>query len=383
MLRRVAVVCGFVFLSVGLAFTQANGKLQIHHIDIGQGDGAVLISPGGQVVVFDAGEDMKTHDCTKQVSYLDQLGVKHIDYLYVSHYHFDHIGCVPAVLGQFPLLNDAMDRGLSYPGSTYTNYVNAVGTHRKTGVVGGTLTLDKNSSNPVLITIVAVDGKSRNGSVQTSNENDLSLAALVSFGSFKEEIGGDLSGDNTQMYQDVETPVAPDVGRINVYKVHHHCSSHSTNDTWLADTQPAVGIISTGVGNDYGHPAADCLERLHTHNVKAYWTETGNGAAPEPGLDTIGGNIIVEVAPGAASYTITYNGTHVDTYPMGTPVIPPGATGSGSPAPPATTPKYAWSKKSSQYHLATCRFVQNISPDNLQEGDNPPSGKTLHKNCPQ
>ena len=382
MLRRVAVVCGFVFLSVGLAFAQANGKLQIHHIDIGQGDGAVLISPGGQVVIFDAGEDMKTKDCTRQVSYLDQLGVKHIDYLYVSHYHFDHIGCVPAVLGQFPLLNDAMDRGLSYPGATYTNYVNAVGTHRKTGAVGDTLTLDKNSSNPVLVTIVAVDGKSRNGSVQTSNENDLSLAAVVSFGSFKEEIGGDLSGDNTQMYQDVETPVAPDVGRINVYKVHHHCSSHSTNDTWLADTQPTVGIISTGVGNDYGHPTADCLERLHTHNVKAYWTETGNGAAPEPGLDTVGGNIIVEVAPGASSYTITYGGSHVDTYAIGTTGTSTGTTGTGGTTPTAT-PKYAWSKKSSQYHLATCRFVQNISPDNLQEGDTPPSGKSLHKNCPQ
>jgi beta-lactamase superfamily II metal-dependent hydrolase len=376
MLRRVAVVCGFVFLSVGLAFTQANGKLQIHHIDIGQGDGAVLISPGGQVVVFDAGEDMKTHDCTKQVSYLDQLGVKHIDYLYVSHYHFDHIGCVPAVLSQFPLVHDAVDRGFSYPGTTYTKYVTAVGTHRKTGAVGDTLTLDKNSSNPVQITIVAVDGNSRSGTVHTSNENDLSLAAVVSFGSFKEEIGGDLSGDNAQMYQDVETPVAPDVGTINVYKVHHHCSSHSTNDTWLADTQPTVGIISTGVGNDYGHPTSDCLERLHTHSVKAYWTEIGNGAAPEAGLDTVGGNIVVEVAPGASSYTITYGGTHVDTFAIG-------GSGGGSPTPAATTPKYAWSKKSSHYHLATCRFVQNISPGNLEKSDTPPAGKTLHANCPQ
>jgi competence protein ComEC len=89
--------------------------LQIHHIDVGQGDGAVLISPSGEVVVFDSGEDMNRKDCTRPVSYLDQLGVKHIDYLYVSHYHFDHIGCIPAVLGQFALLNSAFDRGNSYP----------------------------------------------------------------------------------------------------------------------------------------------------------------------------------------------------------------------------------------------------------------------------
>jgi beta-lactamase superfamily II metal-dependent hydrolase len=324
---------------------------------------------------------MKRHDCTRPVSYLDQLGIKRIDYLYVSHYHFDHIGCIPAVLAQFPLVNDAFDRGNSYPGTTYANYVSAVGSHRKTATVGDSLTLDRGSANPVVITVVAVDGQSRHGTVQTSNENDLSLAAVVSFGSFKEEIGGDLSGDNTQMYQDVETPVAPDVGTINVYKVHHHCSSHSTNDTWLADTQPEVGIISAGDGNDYGHPTADCLERLHTHHVKAYWTETGNGVAPEPGLDVIGGNIVVEVAPNASTFTVTYAGSHTDTYSMtGVSTTNGGTTGTGAAT---TTPKYAWSKKSSHYHLATCRYVQNIAPENLEKGDTPPPGKTLHKNCPE
>lgn len=328
MTRRVSALFVCICFWAGIATAQGNGHLQIHHIDVGQGDGAVLISPGGQVVLFDAGEDMKKRDCTRPVSYLDQLGIKHIDYLFVSHYHFDHIGCIPAVLSQSPLLNDAYDRGSTYPGATYTNYANAVSGHRKIAAVGDTLTLDKNSLTPVVITVVAVDGKSQHGTVQTSNENDLSLAALVSFGSFKEEIGGDLSGDNTQMYQDVETPVAPDVGKINVYKVHHHCSSHSTNDTWLLDTQPAVGIISTGDGNDYGHPTTDCLERLHTHNVKAYWTETGNGAAPEAGLDIVGGNIIVEVVPNAPTFTVTYGDSHRDTFSIvGT---------SGSPTPAAS-----------------------------------------------
>jgi beta-lactamase superfamily II metal-dependent hydrolase len=378
MIQRVLCLVLILLVRAGIAGAQTDGKLQIHHMDVGQGDSAVLISPGGQVVLFDVGEDLKIRDCTKPVSYLDQLGIKHIDYLFVSHYHFDHIGCIPAVLQQFPLQGGAYDRGESYPGTTYTNYVKAVGSHRKTGVVGDTLTLDGGSQNPIVLTIVAVDGKSQHGQVQTSNENDLSLSVVVSFGSFKEEIGGDLSGDNTGMYQDVETPVAPDVGKINVYKVHHHCSSHSSNDTWMAAIQPAVGIISTGDTNDYGHPAADCLERLHKNNVKTYWTEKGKGAEPESGLDVVGGNIVVEVAPAAAFFTITYGGSRVDNYPL--------VTTSGTPpsAPsPVTAPKYVWSKNSRFYHYANCRFVQNIAPANLQQGDTPPAGKTLHKDCPQ
>jgi hypothetical protein len=64
MSQRVAVLFACFFALVGIACAQANGKLQIHHMDVGQGDGAVLISPAGEVVVFDAGEDMKRKDCT-------------------------------------------------------------------------------------------------------------------------------------------------------------------------------------------------------------------------------------------------------------------------------------------------------------------------------
>jgi competence protein ComEC len=114
MMRRFLWFCFSVLFFAGFANAQANGKLQIPHMDVGQGDGAVLISPGGQVVVFDIGEDLQKRDCTKPVSYLDQLGVRHIDYLFVSHYHYDHIGCIPAVLDQVPLQGPAYDRGDSY-----------------------------------------------------------------------------------------------------------------------------------------------------------------------------------------------------------------------------------------------------------------------------
>ncbi|SRR6266849_2904748 len=44
-----------VFLVQLHVFGQANGKLQIHFIDVGQGDGALLISPQGEMVLFDDG----------------------------------------------------------------------------------------------------------------------------------------------------------------------------------------------------------------------------------------------------------------------------------------------------------------------------------------
>jgi competence protein ComEC len=376
------LIAGFVlWLAIGasgVAFGQANGKLQIHHMDVGQGDGAVLISPGGQVVLFDVGEDLKKKSCTKPVAYLDQLGVKKVDALFVSHYHFDHIGCIPAVLQQFPLKGPAYDRGASYSSSTFDAYKKAIGTNRKTASVGDTFVFDKSTANPITVTVVAVNGNSQTSETSTTNENDLSLAVLVSFGQFREEIGGDLSGENKGDYKDIETGVAPEVGHVDVYKVHHHCSSYSSNKTWLDAITPTVGIISTGDGNGYHHPAADCIDRLHKIQSlkKMYWTEHGNGGAPTTG-DVVVGNVVVDVPEGGATYTVTGGTSPADSYQTATVAIGP-----TPPSPAVTGVKYAWSSKSKVYHLANCSFVDSIAPGNLQKGDTPPTGKTLHKGCP-
>ena len=255
--RRVRDLVFCVVLATVTAFGQANGKLQIHFMNVGQGDGAVLISPKGEVVLFDNG---RRGACDRPVSYLDQLGVQKIDYHIASHYHSDHIGCTTDVLDAFELKKAAYDRGHQSTTVTYDKYVIAVGSKRKTATVGGTLTLDKNEPHPVTITFIAANADVGDGQVvSTSNENDLSLVATVSQGTFDVVIGGDLSGVDTGNYEDIEGPLAAKVGAFEVYKVHHHGSRYSSNDEWLAKINAQVGIISTGNGNTHGHPTQLCL----------------------------------------------------------------------------------------------------------------------------
>src|ERR1044071_6943362 len=89
----------------------STGKLQLHFMDVGQGDGALLISPGGETVLFDTGV---RNDCDRPLSYLQQLGISKIDYLIVSHYHDDHLGCAVAILQEYPLQKFSFDRGGTY-----------------------------------------------------------------------------------------------------------------------------------------------------------------------------------------------------------------------------------------------------------------------------
>ena len=87
------VVPGFlaVLLFVpSLAVATANGHLQLHFMNVGQGDGALLLTPGGQSVLIDNGV---LNRCDRPVAYLQGLGLSAIDYHIASHYHADHIGC--------------------------------------------------------------------------------------------------------------------------------------------------------------------------------------------------------------------------------------------------------------------------------------------------
>lgn len=174
----------------------------------------------------------------------------------------------------------------------------------------------------------------------------------------------------------METQVAPDVGQLDVYKVHHHCSSYSTNSAWLDATRPTIAIISTGDGNAYHHPAEDCVTRLHEAGVeKLYWTEEGAGAKPEAGIDVVAGDIRIEVAPGDPFYTVTYKGSAPETY-----TIKAAQTDTTKTKPPPLTQatpstKYAWSKRSSVYHDANCPDVKKILAENLVESDQAPPDK--------
>ncbi|HEY6196778.1 MAG TPA: FlgD immunoglobulin-like domain containing protein [Candidatus Eisenbacteria bacterium] len=298
-----------------------NGKLQIHHIDVGQGDGALLISPNGQTALFDDGTYT---DCSGIKSYLQGLGITTVDYHFLSHYHADHLGCIDdlAAIG-ITIGTAGYDRGSSYSSASYTAYVNTLGAKRITMAKNQVVTLDAGSANPVTIKCVDLNGAGVY-SPSGSDENAKSMCMLVSYGSYQEEIGGDLTGDPASG-NDVETTVGPEVGDVEVYKAHHHGSRYSSNDNWLNATTPEVCIISCGDGNTYGHPTLDALTRLHNHGVHTYWTETGAGATPNPTWDKVAhGTIVIQADPAdGAAYTVTGPGFN-DTW----------NNGGGSPPPP-------------------------------------------------
>ncbi|MGD9101716.1 MAG: lamin tail domain-containing protein, partial [Anaerolineae bacterium] len=73
------------------------GNLEIHHINIGQGDATLVVGPTGRTILLDAGESYWNSSIDARIigPYIeDVLGCKDLDYVLISHFHLDHIGYV-------------------------------------------------------------------------------------------------------------------------------------------------------------------------------------------------------------------------------------------------------------------------------------------------
>jgi beta-lactamase superfamily II metal-dependent hydrolase len=283
--------------------------LEIHIIDVAQGDCTLIVSPTGGTFLFDAGTNGKGN--TVVYPYMQSLGLDALDYIGASHYHMDHIGGIDDVVDNIGIDSvrvAVLDRGWSYTTQTYQDYASTVAAKRTTITDGQVIDL----GGGVSITCLGVNG---NGELSppfedSYDENDLCVSLLVEYGDFDFFVAGDLSGVNSSYYNDIESSIAPEAGDVDIYRVDHHGSSSNSNTTLVSTLSPEVSIISVG-NNSYGHPTQTVINRLISYDSYIYQTELGDGGTIPPGDgEVVNGHIVIEVDGG--QYTV--NG---DVYQMG------------------------------------------------------------------
>src|SRR5262249_30329988 len=122
----VALLAVLFFTACGLHNSSptkpASGQLQIHMLDVGQGDSLLIITPEHKVVLIDAGL-AKAGD--RVVEDLGRLGVTQIDLAVATHPHADHIGGMLDVLKAVPV-KMFLDSGQPYTTATYTKMLKLV-----------------------------------------------------------------------------------------------------------------------------------------------------------------------------------------------------------------------------------------------------------------
>jgi beta-lactamase superfamily II metal-dependent hydrolase len=95
-----------------------DGNLNVHYIDVGQGD-AILIENNGKFMLIDSGPSSAKDDLKK---YLDEKGVKVLEYLVATHNHEDHIGSMTTVINNYTVNKLIMSKNIAIT-RVYENFV--------------------------------------------------------------------------------------------------------------------------------------------------------------------------------------------------------------------------------------------------------------------
>ena len=265
------------------------GALEIHHFDLGQADSTLVVTPDGRSLLIDVGEGgadtgrgaVRVGERVRAI-----LGCRRIDLALITHFHLDHVGA-PGRGGLWHLLAEQrfavgaighrdLHRFVGEAGRPLLDWRTWLrgpdGSAARAQVMSPGQHLDMGPL--VQARLVAGDGAGalRPGDWSSlpaaPSENDYSLGLVLRFGRLDYFVGGDLSGGHVVgrgggfSYHDLESAVAPAVGDIDVLRVNHHGSAHSSNDTFLGHLDPEVSIVSVGQGNGHGHPHPQTLERL-------------------------------------------------------------------------------------------------------------------------
>lgn len=244
-------------------------ELQIHFIDVGQGDSTLIICDS-EAMLIDAGDNDQG---TKVQNYLQKQGIESLKYVICTHPDADHIGGMDVILYKFDcetiLMTDEEKDTNTYRdvidtmnGKNYKNTLPIVGKQYSLG----------NAEFTIL-------APSRLG--DDSNNNSISI--ILTHGDNKFLFTGDAEEQEENDIINSGIPIDADV-----YKVGHHGSSSSSSINFLNTISPVYAVISCAEGNSYGHPHAETLNNLRTMGVQVFRTdEQGSIVATSDGTNII------------------------------------------------------------------------------------------------
>jgi beta-lactamase superfamily II metal-dependent hydrolase len=316
--------------------------LEIHYINVQQGQSTLIIGPDGTTILFDGGNQYK--GTNEVVPYLQSQGIyttQALDYIITSHRHTDHYWGLTEVINYgYDALN-VYDNGSDYYNSIWQDFVNAA-TNNTTagGVTAITLGQVINLGNGATATCVAANGYVYGvGAIPNGqdHENDRSVCLLIQYGDFDYLVTGDLGGGADDMtctgrstsQHNIESPLAKAIMPaganpllsaygLEVAHVGHHGSESSTNSDYMNILTPAVGCISVGdgQGSNWYHPRIDVVDNvllggaacISAPDALVLQTEEGYPTGIKTSYSGYCVGDIVITTDGNNSYTISANG---------------------------------------------------------------------------
>jgi competence protein ComEC len=230
-------------------------KLEVHFLDVGQGDAILIESPSGVDLLIDGGPDRAVlRRLPRELGLFDRT----IDVVLATHRDKDHIAGLPGTFDKYQVkyfIESGTVNDSSYSEALTEAVDREPGITRVLARRGLRIDLGGGAYADVLFPDRDVSG------LET---NDGSIVLRLVYGDTSFLMAGDLGSG-------VEDYLATIDGahlKSTVLKASHHGSRLSTSNMWLAAVDPNIVVISAGKGNSYGHPSPETLERIYASGAQ-------------------------------------------------------------------------------------------------------------------
>jgi competence protein ComEC len=261
-IRRIASAA-FLVLALGSGFAYAllrsSGLLEVHFLDIGQGDAIYVRTPSGRDMLIDGGpsrillpklaEVMPFHD-------------RSIDVVVETHPDADHIGGLPHLLERYHVgfflepgiesknaIDDELRRLIKE-----RNIEKAIARRGMKIDFGDGTTLE----------ILYPDGDVSG----LKDTNEASIVAQLRYGSTAVM----LTGDASKRIENVLISTGIDLGS-DILKAGHHGSRTSSGEGFVKAVSPKYAVISVGRDNRYSHPHKEVVEVFEKSGIRIFRTD--------------------------------------------------------------------------------------------------------------
>ncbi len=239
--------------------------VELHMIDVGQGDALALRATDGSWVLFDAGDSWRSGDAGERIvlPYLKRRGGS-VRAILLSHAHDDHVGGAATVIRR-TRPSVLIDGGYVTSSGSYRA---ALAAAHQYGVRWWHVRPGDSLVVPgATVRVLAPDSA---WAVAMGDPNEASVVTRVDVGAWRALLTGDAeAGEEGWMVRNYGAMELT----ADILKVGHHGSETSSSGTLLDAVRPRVALVSVGEGNTYGHPSGDVIRSLEARQAHVLRTD--------------------------------------------------------------------------------------------------------------
>lgn len=233
-------------------------NLKVHFIDVGQGDSTFIVTPHNKTILIDGGGSLnKNFDVGEKtlVPYILDRGYTKIDYIFVSHFDFDHVGGILSILEELKVGKIII--GKQFENSE--NYEKMIKIARKKKIE----IIQADKENDIVIDEVKFNiiWPDKENIIKENSLNNNSLVMKMIYKNFSMLFTGDIEEIAERKIIDTYKDNS-DILKSDVLKTAHHGSKTSSINEFLNLVKPKIALIGVGKTNTFGHPNIEVLERL-------------------------------------------------------------------------------------------------------------------------